>query len=247
MEFITNHKGGLKLCFEGYMYTKRCSSSNQIQWQCPQRAAFKCNGSLYTSLENQNPHATKPHTHEPDVKAVKVAKAKTAMKQQAKKSREKPGQILSTHPKEPDSLSELEIEGEWSETSTGQRFLVHDSGKESSQRVIVFASNEGIRQLAMKGEWYMDGTFNTAPKLFNQLYVIRARLGQSAVTCAYALLTGKSQELYEEMLQAISRAAEELGFTLDPESVHLHSEGPVINAVKNTFGSRVNTKAAFTI
>ena len=167
MEFITNHKGGLKLCFEGYMYTKRCSSSNQIQWQCSQRAAFKCNGSLYTSLENQNPHATKPHTHEPDVKA--------AMKQQAKKSRENPGQILSTHlvsitpeircavgnldslkrnirkvqkgthPKEPDSLSELEIESEWSETSTGQRFLVHDSGKESSQRVIVFASNKGIK------------------------------------------------------------------------------------------------------
>ena len=197
------------------------------------------------------------------------------MKQQAKKSREKPGQILSTHlagitpeircavgnldslkrnirnvqkgthPKEPDSLSELEIEGEWSETSTGQRFLVHDSGKKSSQRVIVFASNEGIRQLAMKGEWYMDGTFKTAPKLFKQLYVIRARLGQSAVTCAYALLTGKSQELYEEMLQAISRTAEELGFTLDPESVHLDFERPVISAVKNTFGSHVNTKGCF--
>ena len=79
------------------MYTKRCSSSNQIQWQCSQRAAFKCNGSLYTSLENQNPHAAKPHTHEPDVKAVDVAKAKAAIKQQAKKSREKPLQILSTH------------------------------------------------------------------------------------------------------------------------------------------------------
>ena len=91
----------------------------------------------------------------------------------------------------------------------------------------------------------MDGTFNTAPKLFKQLYVIHARLRQSAVTCAYALLTGKSQELYEEMLQAISRAAEELGFTLDPESVHLDFERPVINAVKNTFGSHVNTKGCF--
>ena len=61
----------------------------------------------------------------------------------------------------------------------------------------------------------MDGTFNTAPKLFKKLYVIHARFGQSAVTCVYALLTGKSQQLYKEMLQAISRAAEELGFALD--------------------------------
>ena len=91
----------------------------------------------------------------------------------------------------------------------------------------------------------MDGTFNTPPKLFKQLYVIHARLRQSAVTCAYALLTGKSQEVYEEMLQAISRAAEELGFTLDPESVHLDFERPVINAVKNTFGSHVNKKGCF--
>ena len=91
----------------------------------------------------------------------------------------------------------------------------------------------------------MDGTFNTAPKLFKQLYVIHARFRQSAVTCACALLTGKSQQLYEEILQAISRAAEELGFTMDPEYVHLDFERSVINVVKNTFGSHVNTKGCF--
>ena len=47
------------------------------------------------------------------------------------------------------------------------------------------------------------------------------------------------------MLQAISREAEELGFTLDLESVHLDLERPVINAVKNTSGSHVNTKGCF--
>ena len=97
MELISNHKGGLKLCFEGCMYTKRSSSGSQIQWQCSQRIAFKCNSSLYTSLDNQSPHATRPHTHEPDDNAVKAAKAKAAIKQQAKTSREKPGQILSAH------------------------------------------------------------------------------------------------------------------------------------------------------
>ena len=40
----------------------------------------------------------------------------------------------------------------------------------------------------------MDGTFDIAPKLFKQLYVIHAKLGQSAVSCAYALLNVKNQD-----------------------------------------------------
>ena len=62
------------------MYTKRSSTNDQIQWQCSHRPAFKCNGSLYTILDNHNSHASKPHVHEPEVKADNGAKAKAAMK-----------------------------------------------------------------------------------------------------------------------------------------------------------------------
>ena len=37
VEIITYHEKRLKLCFEGYMYTERCGSSSQIQWQCSHR------------------------------------------------------------------------------------------------------------------------------------------------------------------------------------------------------------------
>ena len=275
MEFITNNKGGSKLCFEGFMYTQKTTTGRQIQWQCSNRRAYNCKACLYTSLEKENPHVTKPHSHDPDFKAIEVAKSKAEMKAKAKTSREKPAQILSgqlaemsedirgavgnldslkrnirnvqrgARPKEPKTLSELTIEDEWAQTATGQQFLIHDSGPGSNQRVIVFASSEGIRHLATKGDWFMDGTFDTAPKLFTQLYIIRAKLGESAVSCAYALLTGKSQGLYEEMLRAICDKAEELGFTLDPEIVHMDFERSVINAVAHTFGPHVTTKGCF--
>ena len=58
-------------------------------------------------------------------------------------------------------------------------------------------------------------------------------------------MTGKSQELYEEMFQAISRKTEDLGFSLDPEVIHLDFEQSVINAVKATFGPHVQTKVCF--
>ena len=218
MEFITNNKGGSKLCFEGFMYTQKTTTGRQIQWQCSNRRAYNCKACLYTSLEKENPHVTKPHSHDPDFKAIEVAKSKAEMKAKAKTSREKPAQILSgqlaemsedirgavgnldslkrnirnvqrgARPKEPKTLSELTIEDEWAQTATGQQFLIHDSGPGSNQRVIVFASSEGIRHLATKGDWFMDGTFDTAPKLFTQLYVIRAKLGESAVSCAYVQL-----------------------------------------------------------
>ena len=145
-------------------------------------------------------------------------------------------------PKEPKSLSEFTIEEGWAETANGQQLLIHDSGPGSNQRVIVFANSEGIRHLTTKGEWFMDGTFDTAPKLFTQLYIIQAKLGES---CAYALLTGKSQGLYEEMLRAICDKAEDFGFTLDPEVVHMEFDRAVNNAVKHTFWPHVNTKGCF--
>ena len=53
----------------------------------------------------------------------------------------------------------------------------------------------------------MDGTFKTAPKLFKQLYIVHAKLGDTAISCAYALLTDKTQESYEELLQALVNRA----------------------------------------
>ena len=95
MEFITNNKGGSKLCFEGFMYTQKTTTGRQIQWQCSNRRAYNCKACLYTSLEKENPHVTKPHSHDPDFKAIEVAKSKAEMKAKAKTSREKPAQILS--------------------------------------------------------------------------------------------------------------------------------------------------------
>ena len=171
------------------------------------------------------------------------------MKDQARISRERPAQIFSAHvaqasdsvkadlgkketvkriirnvqrgglPKDSATLQELTIDGEWSQTSREEPFLIHDSGPDSHNRVIVFASKIGLWHLATKDTWYMDGTFKVAPKLFEQVYIIRAKLGESAVTCAYSLMTGKSQDLYQEMLQAIVTKCEELGFSPDPVDV----------------------------
>jgi hypothetical protein len=101
-------------------------------------------------------------------------------------------------PPEPAELKDLRVEGEWattggpSDTSTRRPFLIHDSGTDRPDRILVFSSPEQLRQLALAQTWFMDGTFSTAPKIFTQVYVIRVPLDDSAVTCAYAFMTGMS-------------------------------------------------------
>ena len=87
-------------------------------------------------------------------------------------------------PKSPVSLSDLEVTGEWNTTGGVDKedFLIHDSGPESASRILVFASQSALTHLASGDKWYMDDTFDVAPLLFQQLYVIRAPPGESAVS-----------------------------------------------------------------
>jgi len=39
MEIMKNAKGGEKLCFGGFMYTKKSPWDSRIRWQCSQRKA----------------------------------------------------------------------------------------------------------------------------------------------------------------------------------------------------------------
>jgi len=53
----------------------------------------------------------------------------------------------------------------------------------------------------------MDSNFAIAPSLFEQLYIIRTPLASSYVTCAYALLSGKSHPEYVDLLTVVAGKA----------------------------------------
>ena len=150
-------------------------------------------------------------------------------------------------PPEPATLADLEVDDEWSTTggTDPENFMIHDSGAQSADRVIVFATDEALRHLGQAHEWFIDGTFACAPKLFHQLYVIRAPLGDTSVTCVYAFMTGKSQALYEELFRSVNNKCSQLGFQLDPSVVISDFEQAVIGAVQNVFGNHVCNRCCF--
>jgi len=106
----------------------------------------------------------------------------------------------------------------WATTATSH-FLVYDNGAAANVRVTVFGTESGLQLLGRSAQWYMDGNFAMAPAIFSQLYVIRVSLGDSAVTCVYALLGGKTTATYEEMLRGVSAKCDSLGCSADPQKV----------------------------
>ena len=91
----------------------------------------------------------------------------------------------------------------------------------------------------------MDGTFSLAPRQFQQLYVIRVPVGTTYASCVYALMSGKSQDEYEELLRAVLAGCGQYGYDADPDVVITDFEQSVIRAVTAVLGSHVVHRGCF--
>ena len=150
-------------------------------------------------------------------------------------------------PKDPATLSDFIVEEEWATTGgeNPQPFLIHDSGPDVRNRVTIVASQPALQLLSQVDTWYMDGTFSIAPNIYTQVYVIRAPLGGTAVSCVYALMSGKHQTSYEEMLQAVIRKCEEHGYYPDPTTIVTNFEKASMGAVSTSIGDQVSIQGCF--
>lgn len=150
-------------------------------------------------------------------------------------------------PKDPTTRQDLVIPEEWTTTGEAnpQPFLIHDTGPGERQRVLVYASEEQLRHLGRSDTWFMDGNFAMSPSVFEQLYVIRAPLGDSAVSCVYAFLPGKSAQVYQELLQAVLNKMETMQIYPDPRVVITDFELAAIQAVPLVLGPQVATQGCF--
>lgn len=152
-------------------------------------------------------------------------------------------------PKDPATLQELVIPEEW--TTTGgvdpRPFLIHDSGPGQRQRLVMYATEVQLRHLGQSDTWFMDGNYSMSPSIFEQLYVIRARVGETetAVSCVYAFLPGKSTQIYQELLQAVLDKMETMQIYPDPKVVVTDFELAAVQAVPLVLGPHVSTQGCF--
>lgn len=74
-------------------------------------------------------------------------------------------------PKQPETLSDLVIDGEYAQTMKGEMFLLYDN-KHAVNRIVIFATKDNLQFMVACDDWYMDGTFDITPPLFKQVYTV---------------------------------------------------------------------------
>ena len=136
-------------------------------------------------------------------------------------------------PEPKDRASVPYIPDKYKVTKKNKDFLRYDSGPESgNDRILIFASDEGTDMLVKCVNLFGDGTFNAAPEVFYQLYVVGAYVRGYVYPCAYALLPNKTAETYTQLFNQISAMTED---KMNPESFMMDFEPAQKKAVEDVF------------
>ena len=70
----------------------------------------------------------------------------------------------------PQSRAEVTLTGDWANTLGGESFVLGESGAED--KIILLGTQSNLHHLAEAEYFYVDGTFETCPRLFYQIFTI---------------------------------------------------------------------------
>ena len=137
----------------------------------------------------------------------------------------------------------LSLSKKYTELPSGERFLQQEDAENNGRVALIFASEFGKRILKESSEWAMDGTFETVPTSFSQLYVVFGSGGQPSekiYPAAYMLLPDKNSNTYKHAFQTLGNMT-----GAKPSSVSMDFEQSAISALKSVFPDVVIKGCAF--
>ena len=123
------------------------------------------------------------------------------------------------------------IPDEFQSTSTGDRFLLYDSGVGDPERMVLFCTDQCLSLLEQSDHWFADGTFSVSPTIFFQLYTIHSICHGKVVPCVYALLPNKTAATYDRLFYQLSTHLN--GHV--PLDILFDFERAAMNSAMNTF------------
>ena len=125
---------------------------------------------------------------------------------------------------------DFELPVQYMQTMNGEDFLLEDSTVPGTgKRYLVFATNKNIEILNSYGNWFIDGTFNSCPDNFYQVYTVHCFVDGTTFPCIYALLPDKRQETYNAFWSNLKADI------VPPSSIMMDFEMACINSVGDNF------------
>lgn len=99
---------------------------------------------------------------------------------------------------EPKSIDEICLAPTMCQTLKGELFLI-----KKNENLLLFTTNDNCKYLSESICWLADGTIKAWPQIFEQMYVIHGSIKRGTddifVPLVFALMNGKSEELYNQV------------------------------------------------
>lgn len=262
--FVESQRGKKILYLEGFFYIKDRVKDDTTYWKC-ERSKIGCKGRLVRRNETTIKRAEHNHEGRPEkvevrkvLQAVREGAQKTvnipqvilseatgscseitsanlpsipSMKRTIRNIRNKDNNFPSI----PNEASSLILPEDFKITDKGKHFLLFDSGVDDTDRILIFGTNENIQHLYFSPYWYMDGTFKTVPKLFQQLFTIHGKVGNIVVPLVYILLLNKLEATYVRAIKQVKLLTCTFGQCLMLTHVVIDFENGLISAIQKLF------------
>ncbi|KFD49637.1 hypothetical protein M514_09469 [Trichuris suis] len=136
-------------------------------------------------------------------------------------------------PPNPKSMRGIELPLQYTVTKRGEPFLMHDSGSEDEERILLFSTEENVRYLSASSTSLCDDTFKTAPTQFTQLFTVHGLVSGYPVPLVYALTTRKREETYRSIYKTIIGFAQEKNCSINPSLCMMDFEMANMNAIRS--------------
>ena len=94
----------------------------------------------------------------------------------------------------------------------------------------MFASDSALHVLANANTCHMDGTFATAPRLFDQIVTLHVFALGVMLPLVFSLLSNKEGNTYIRFLSLVKEKSASLGFTISPQRIMQDFEKGLVNA-----------------
>ena len=140
----------------------------------------------------------------------------------------------NTHiPPIPATVNDVEIRNTWKRTNDGLRFLAK---KDNAWGIAVFCTDDAVRCLGECEDVYLDATFKTTPRPYEQLLVIHGRYINRVVPFVFALMEGREIGQYRQIFSHLKRRYHRLtGNILTPTRIITDFEAALINSSETEF------------
>ena len=119
-------------------------------------------------------------------------------------------QTSNPQPHIPSSLQDyilIEVPDQYTNAADGGQFTVYKDwiDQDQTEPMVIFMSKWGFEILSNHETWLFDGTFESAPEPFSQIYIGMAasEIGGKGIPCIYGLLPNKKSSTYETMFKKV--------------------------------------------